>query len=417
VRGRAFVVVGGAGVVAVVPRGAVIVVAEPADEPLPHPVAAAASAAHAAAAPIARRLTLEIRTATIRPALDASRVRGAFAAGEAGAVPVTGSSIVTRRGAAAGASTRGERRFLNPPAGDSAGLGRAEKDCMSPRFTLAAAVVAAAALGVSPLAASASEIVDRDVTNATLEVDAAGSTALVTYTDRGGAVHHVLYWGAVDWGKRFRRDYSGGWGSKHADWRTFTNACKPYDGPPLDLLVAACDAPDGSYWALQDWQRLVPNYGGTTGAEELAISHWSGQPGVLAIKTDWSYHGRWRHLYGTFTYHGRPVFGNRWTKDGVPLDRTGRNVYVDYHDTDGVWKRENAFLTHPQTGGFCYTFSTHAGRVGNGDDYRATVIGPGVSPIVRVEFAPPAPFDEVAELTAHEDQLGMLGPDRRCHIS
>ena len=30
-----------------------------------------------------------------------------------------------------------------------------------------------------------------------------------------------------------RLDYSGGWGAKVADWRTFRNACGPYTGPPL----------------------------------------------------------------------------------------------------------------------------------------------------------------------------------------
>ena len=39
-------------------------------------------------------------------------------------------------------------------------------------------------------------------------------------------------------------------------------ACGRYDGPPLAWVVVACKAPDGSYWALQRWQRLKPNYGG-----------------------------------------------------------------------------------------------------------------------------------------------------------
>ncbi len=65
---------------------------------------------------------------------------------------------------------------------------------------------------------------------------------------------------------------------------------------------------------------------------------------------------------------------------GVPLDRTGRNIYVDY--LDGEWRRVNSFLTHPPTAGFCYTFANHPGSTpawngqGTGDAYRATAIGP-----------------------------------------
>ena len=137
--------------------------------------------------------------------------------------------------------------------------------------------------------------------------------------------------------------------------------------------------PDGSHWALQRWPRLWANYGGHSGDAELHVSHWTGSVGVLDIHTDWGYHGRWRHLYGTFTYHGKPVFGLDYTPQGVPLDAQGRNVYVDYH-ADGIWQRENSFLTHEDTGGFCYLFSRHDGRVGNGNLYRATAIGPGREP-------------------------------------
>ena len=72
-----------------------------------------------------------------------------------------------------------------------------------------------------------------------------------------GSPHHVLYWGAIDWTPRFSRDYSGGWKSKVADYRRFGNSCKAYTGPPLSLMVAACDAPDGSHWALQEWQTVA----------------------------------------------------------------------------------------------------------------------------------------------------------------
>jgi hypothetical protein len=277
--------------------------------------------------------------------------------------------------------------------------------------TRLAALAAFVLLAVVASPASASEIVDRSALNPTLEVTP-DNTALVSYTSHGVA-HHVLFWGGVNWADQFSRDYSGGWKSHRADWAHFHNSCGPYTGPALPLLVEACDAPDGSHWALQDWARLWDNYGGHDAPMELHLSHWTGDAGVLTVRTDWGYHGRFQHLYGTFTYHGRAVFGTRWTRQGVPLDRQGRNVYVDYLSTN-VWLRENSFLTHPNTGGFCYLFSPHAGRIGNGSAYRATAIGPGVSPIVRTEFAPPPAFDETVDAQANQDQQQLLGPDTRC---
>src|SRR5438128_1018959 len=77
----------------------------------------------------------------------------------------------------------------------------------------------------------------------------------------------------------FRLDYSGGWGTFRRDyWRTFRNVCRPYTGPPLAWFVAACTAPDGSYWALQSWQRMLPDYGlapaPAQAVWELRLSHW-----------------------------------------------------------------------------------------------------------------------------------------------
>ena len=111
-------------------------------------------------------------------------------------------------------------------------------------------------------------------------------------------------------------------------------------------MVAACDAPDGSHWALQQWHRLWQNYGGDSAAAELFISHWRKDVGTLSIQTDYSYHGRFQHLWGRFLYHGRAVFGTHHTLQGVPTDTQGRNIYVDYL-TGPVWRRVNSFLTHP----------------------------------------------------------------------
>src|SRR3954447_24825029 len=123
-----------------------------------------------------------------------------------------------------------------------------------------------------PAASGAAEIVDRNVGGPTLQVNKK-NVALVTYAV-GKIPRHVLYWGAVNWGEKFSRDYSGGWKSKMADPKHFDNGCKPYTGPQLPFMIAACDAPDGSHWALQQWQRLWDNYGGSKAKNELYVSHW-----------------------------------------------------------------------------------------------------------------------------------------------
>jgi hypothetical protein len=163
--------------------------------------------------------------------------------------------------------------------------------------------------------------------------------------------------------------------------------CLPYDGPPLAWLVQACKAPDGSYWALQSWQRLKPNYGGTTGPWELHLSHWRGALAQLVVYQNWAVGGV-RHIFGRLTYDGVGVYGFTSTGQGNPLDSYGRNVYVDTFDSayGKGWHRANSFLTHHRghtLGDFCYGFYPHAGHPGGtGTKYRATVEGPGVTPDV-----------------------------------
>jgi hypothetical protein len=289
----------------------------------------------------------------------------------------------------------------------------------SPRPRLLALLIGAVVALVVPSVAGAAEIVDRNVAIPSLRVNGS-NVALVTYSVRGHA-RNVLYWDAVDWTERFKRDYSGGWKSKIANHKRFTNRCKPYTGPPLALTVAACDAPDGSHWALQQWQRLWDNYGGSRAANELYISHWRGDVGELLIQTDHSYHGKHQHLWGKFTFHGKPVYGTGWTSKGVPTDRRGRNVYLDYLD-DAHWRRVNSFLTHPPTAGFCYTFASHPASAsawngqGTGEAYRATAIGPGVTPLVQTHFAPPGGYDPTIDAVANDAQGELLGSDGRCRI-
>ena len=173
--------------------------------------------------------------------------------------------------------------------------------------------------------------------------------------------------------------------------------------------LAACKAPDGSYWALQRWQRLKPNYGGKTAGWELRLSHWSGPLPVLEVWTDWAYR-RFDHLYGRYSYQGRPVHGFRVTPQGSPLDDYGRNLYVDTLDSryGAGWRRENSFLAQRPNGAFCYGFYPHGGRPpGRGTQYRATVIGPGVAPDVMWRANAPGPFNAARErqANAHQRQI------------
>jgi hypothetical protein len=273
--------------------------------------------------------------------------------------------------------------------------------------------------------ASASQLIDRNATNVKLAVNAKGE-ALITFRD-AGKVKHVLAWGAINAiaptrarsQVELKLDYAGGWGRYHKNYyKTFGARCGAYDGPPLAWKVTACKAPDGSYWALQSWQRMLPNYGLTPTASsavwELRLSHWTGDLPVLTIDTDWAWH-QWDHLFGTYTYGESPVFGFRSTPAGNPLDTFGRNIYVDTFDsTYGKgWKRENSFLAHTNTGAFCYSFNPHGPHPsGKGIKYRATVEGPGVTPDVMWQGSSPGAYVKDVDLQAN-DAIAQLG-DAQC---
>jgi hypothetical protein len=114
------------------------------------------------------------------------------------------------------------------------------------------------------------------------------------------------------------------------------------------------------------------------------------------------------------------TYGFESTRFGVPLDTYGRNVFVDtFNSAYGAgWKRENSFLTHQPTGGFCYGFYPHGPHpVGAGKKIRATVIGPGVTPDVMWEGPAPGAYDAAADAEANAHQRTVLGPDPRCTIN
>jgi hypothetical protein len=275
------------------------------------------------------------------------------------------------------------------------------------------ALVMAACLAPTPVLASA--IIGRDVARPVLTIDRR-ARAHISYS-LGGRRISLVAWGAVNARTPNRRvpqvkfQIRYGVGGK--------GVCLPYDGPPLAWLVKACKAPDGSYWALQSWQRLKPNYGGTRGPWELHLSHWRGPLAQLVINQNWAYGGV-RHIFGRLTYNGVGVYGFSATPRGNPLDSYGRNIYLDtFNSAYGRgWHRENSFLTHHRgrtLGDFCYGFYRHGGHPsGDGSKYRATVEGPGVTPDVMWEANDIGPLDPAVQeqMRALERSWG----DPKCRV-
>jgi hypothetical protein len=296
------------------------------------------------------------------------------------------------------------------------------------RAAMVLAVVAVTATA-APGVASASQLIARNTSTERLAVSADGR-ALLTYHGQG-KLRRVLAWGAanarqptqVGQQAAFRLDYSGGWGTHgRAVWKGFRNSCGRYRGPALPFLVTACTAADGSHWAVQKWRRSQANFGlapwkAGHGAWDLRLSHWSGPVARLEVWLDWSYGGRWHHLFGRLTYRGVPVHGFATTPTGQPLDRYGRVLYLDTLDSayGKGWYRENGFVARRPDGTFCYGFVPHTSHrgerrpPGHGARYRLSVSGPGVTPDVQWESAGLASFNRTDPvLVAHEAAMNVL---------
>jgi hypothetical protein len=312
---------------------------------------------------------------------------------------------------------------------------------VGPRLRHLLPLVALAASAFAAPAFASEALVDTNVKLTSFAVNTKGE-ALVSYVRSDGKPRYVLFWGAVNANApldpnvkqvRFSRDYAGGWGKyRNASyWKTFKNACAPYDGPALPYLVSACKAPDGSYWALQSWQRGLPLLGfdpwkPSQTAYELHLSHWTGDLPKLEVYVHWTYGGQWQGLFGKLTYAGSPVHGFGSTGDGNPRDRYGRNLYIDtFNSVYGAgWRRESGILAHTPTGTFCHSFvpqkpfpgypSQNTRPPAPGERYRVTVMGPGVTPVIAWEGSGLTSADRAAagSITAVFDQL-MAG-DARC---
>ena len=188
-------------------------------------------------------------------------------------------------------------------------------------------------------------------------------------------------------------------------------------------MLSACDAPHGSYWAVQSWDRDLPDYGdppNTTQLQlEVHLSHWTGPLAVLSVHADWGYGGQWHHLWGSYTYHGLGVYGLESTSHGQPLDSFGRNLYVDTFDsTYGPgWRRENSFLTHSPSGTWCYSVNPHNNRpAGTGSQYRLTILGPGVTPDISVTIRAPGPYNRTAQDPDNAALLALHDPACIPHV-
>jgi hypothetical protein len=320
-------------------------------------------------------------------------------------------------------------------------------------FALVAASLAVVA-GVQASASHAAQLIGRDARDLRMEVNTRGE-ALLLFTS-GGKRNHVLVWGAINARPptatrpqvEFKVDYSGGWGKYHrqlfggrAYWQTFKNACRPYSGPTLAYAIAACDAPDGSYWAVQQWPQPLPDLGfspwlSSQRQDWTVVSHWSGPLPQLTAHADWVY-GHIHHLFGNFTYRGQAVHGFHTTSSGAPIDSYGRLVYLDTYDSayGPGWRRENSFVTQAPDGGWCYGFFTHDPTGGgykhppghpqlrpngNGTSYRLLADGPGVTPYVEAFVADPGNWNpgDPAKVAFLQSELALLpsviGADPTC---
>jgi hypothetical protein len=272
---------------------------------------------------------------------------------------------------------------------------------------LVAGLAALASFAAAPQAAYASEKLTDNATNVTLKVDNRGH-AVVSWT-RAGRRQHAVVWGAINARHptrsrpqvKFKIDYSGGYKRLgYPLWKTIRNRCRPYDGPSIPWVIKACKAPDGSYWALQSFRRLLPNLGlspwrASQRARELHVSHWKGEIARLEVYADWVMSQRWHEVFGRLTYKGRGVHGFKATRAGAPLDGYGRLVYLDVLNSrlGAGWKRENSFLSGRPNGRYCYMFVPRERYANyppgprrpaaNGERYRLTGGGPGVTPLVQ----------------------------------
>ena len=112
----------------------------------------------------------------------------------------------------------------------------------------------------------------------------------------------------------------------------------------LPMLVELRQGPSGRFFALQSWRRLKD------GPVELRFSRWFGtRPSSRSATTCCKWGSE--IVKGRATFHGKPIYGYAHTPEGVPLDKYGRNVYLDSMQR-GTLDADDGVLTHRPTGTF-----------------------------------------------------------------
>jgi hypothetical protein len=202
---------------------------------------------------------------------------------------------------------------------------------------------------LAPAAATASLRVASNARHASLKV-VAGGAAEVDWVRAGGGRGSVVVY--PNGSRRF---------GAHLRGRDISFAATDVS---LPMARVVRQTPDGRYWGLQAWRRL------RSGPVELRFSRWRGAPTLLtltAVCCKW--HSE--NIAGQATFHGRPIYGYRATSTGNPLDRYGRNVYLDTF-RHNRWQRMMGILTHRPTG----KFSLWIRPYWRGTAYRGRIIGP-----------------------------------------
>lgn len=200
---------------------------------------------------------------------------------------------------------------------------------------------------VAPAPAGASLMVAQWASRPTLKV--VGSAAEVDWTSSGRRQSVVIFPNGT---RRYGAHLRG------------RDASFPTTAASIPMALAVRQTRNGSFWALQAWHR-IPSEG-----VELRFSRWKGAPTLLTLDAVCC---KWRseNVVGKASFHGRAIYGYRATRTGVPLDKYGRNVYLDTY-RGGKWRRMMGILTHRPTGRFSLWIRPHW----QGTEYRGTIIGP-----------------------------------------
>ena len=187
---------------------------------------------------------------------------------------------------------------------------------------------------------------DSETSNESLIVDARGD-AQVSYTSRGASRTVIVSGSRVRPGRGLRQA---------------PGALRVH--PTVPFALVQFRLPSGIQVALQRFRRT--GQFGAVGPPDLYLARWRGAPTRLTLMRS---RGR---LCGTVTFHGHPVFGGPHTPQGNPLDRRGRNVYLDALRPTG-WYRLLGVLARPR--GFALAITPDR----RGLRYRALVVGPNVA--------------------------------------